>query len=182
MRFIQTTLPGSYVIEQEDITDERGFFARYFCEKEFSKYDLNLKWVQANNSCSQNIGTLRGLHFQHPPSAEIKLVRCVNGSIWDVIVDLRAGSSTYGQWFGETINSENRKMMYVPRGFAHGTISLEPASELIYLVSDHYNPKCEGQLLWDDPDVNIRWPITPKLISKKDSGGQSLQQIEAIKL
>jgi len=160
--------------------DERGFFARYFCQKEFQAYNLNTSWQQINNSMSKEVGTLRGLHFQREPHEEVKLVRCIKGAIWDVVVDLRRQSKTFGNWFGTNLSEENRTLMYVPKGFAHGFITLVENSEIIYLVSDRYEPSAEGILLWSDPDVSIQWPITPFLISKKDAGGMSLKNLMKI--
>ena len=153
-----------------------GFFQDFFVKKNFQKKKLNTKWVQANNSMSKKIGTLRGLHFQKPPNAEVKLVKCVKGSIWDVVVDLRKNSKTFGKWYGTKLTDINRKMMYIPKGFAHGYISLESYSEVIYLVSNYYSPESEKTLLWNDPDLAIKWPIKPILISKKDLGGIKLKK------
>lgn len=182
MNFTETPLKGSYLIDLELITDDRGFFSRYFCEGEFSSHGLNKDWPQINNSMSLETGTLRGLHFQNNPYTEVKLVRCISGSIWDVIVDLRESSNTYGKWFGANLTSKNRCMMYVPAGFAHGFISLEEKSEVLYLVSQSYTPNAEGTLAWNDPKVSIEWPITPKIISKKDSQGALLGNIKPIKV
>jgi dTDP-4-dehydrorhamnose 3,5-epimerase len=182
MKYTKTPLLGNYLIDLEQHGDERGFFARYFCEREFSENGLNARWVQINNSMSKEIGTLRGLHFQHQPNAEVKLVRCLKGAIWDVVVDLRQGSETFGKWFGAKLSAENRSMMYVPKGFAHGFISLEPDSEIIYLVSDFYAPALEGTLIWNDPEVAINWPLVPAVISEKDALGQELRSIVPIKL
>lgn len=174
MIFKETELEGNFLIDLQPRSDERGFFARYFCEKEFSEAGLNTRWVQINNSMSCNIGTLRGLHFQRTPHAEVKLVRCLRGSIWDVVVDLRRESETYGKWFGATLSEKNRTMMYVPKGFAHGFVSLESDSEILYLVSDFYAPEAEGTLIWNDPDVGIQWPIEPKFLSDKDQQGMRI--------
>jgi len=173
----KTELKGNFLIDLQPRVDVRGFFARYFCEKEFSKAGLNTRWVQINNSMSCNIGTLRGLHYQRAPHAEVKLVRCIRGSIWDVVVDLRSGSETYGKWFGATLSEENRTMMYVPKGFAHGFVSLESDSEILYLVSDFYAPEAEGTLIWNDPDVGIKWPINPQVLSDKDLKGRRLSEL-----
>lgn len=177
MRFKETKLSGSYLIDLDLREDDRGFFARNFCEKEFSARGLNAKWVQVNNSLSKQAGTLRGLHFQLNPHQEIKLVRCIQGAVWDVIVDLRENSETFGNWFGVEINAVNRTMMYVPKGFAHGFISLEPNSEIIYLVSEFYNPESEQTLLWCDKKVEINWPQYPQVISEKDKQGKELVDI-----
>ncbi len=177
MIFKESHLQGNYLIDLELRSDERGFFARYFCENEFQKHGLNTRWVQINNSMSKQVGTLRGLHFQRPPHSEVKLVRCIKGSIWDIVVDLRKGSATFGKWFGSTLSEKNRTMMYVPEGFAHGFVTLEPDSEILYLVSNSYSPESEGVLLWNDPDVAINWPVTPQLLSDKDSRGDLLKNM-----
>lgn len=177
MKFKETKIKDNYLVYLNKKNDNRGFFARYFCVKDFSKKKLNTKWVQINNSLNYKVGTLRGLHFQKKPNEEVKLVRCVRGSIWDVVVDLRKNSKTFGKWYGEKLTEINRKMMYVPKGFAHGYISLESYSEIIYLVSNYYSPKSEKTLLWNDPDLAIKWPIKPIVISKKDLGGIKLKNI-----
>lgn len=182
MIFQKTKLEGCFLIGLEARADNRGFFARCFCEKEFSRVGLNTHWVQANNSMSSAKGTLRGLHFQRPPHAEVKLVRCFNGSIWDVVVDLRKGSKTFGEWFGSILSEKNRTMMYVPEGFAHGFISLGQNSEIFYLVSSSYTPSAEGTLIWNDPEVGIEWPTEPVVISEKDMSGDSLKNIAHINL
>lgn len=168
MLFHKTPLEGAYLIEPEKRGDDRGFFARVFCEKEFAEHDLETRFVQVNNSLSAKRGTLRGLHYQLPPSAEVKLVRAVRGGLWDVIVDLRAGSPTYGKWFGAELTADNRMMMYVPRGFAHAFITLTDDCEALYLVSAFYDPAAERGVRWNDPAVDIQWPIQPVEISDKD--------------
>lgn len=180
MIFKETPLKGSFTINMEPKKDKRGFFSRFFCEKEFEQNNLNTNWVQINNSLSVEKGTLRGLHFQYPPYSEIKLIRCIKGSIWDVIVDIRNNSSTYGKWFGAELNESNRTMMYVPKGFAHGFISLKSNSEILYLVSEYYNQINEDTLLWNDSEVNIEWPIEHNIISEKDTKGKKLNQIKSV--
>jgi dTDP-4-dehydrorhamnose 3,5-epimerase len=182
MKFTETPLPGGYLIDLEPHTDDRGFFSRYFCEKEFGNYSLNIRWVQINDSLCKETGTLRGVHFQYPPYTETKLIRCIRGAIWDVIVDIRAGSSTYGKWFGAELNDNNRTMMYVPEGFAHGFISLKPDSEIIYLVSKFYSQGKEQSILWSDPSIAIQWPLTPKVISSKDAQAPKLSEIAPLEL
>lgn len=182
MIFKETKLKGNYLINLELKEDERGFFARYYCEKEFSKKGLNTKWVQVNNSASKKVGTLRGLHYQREPNTEVKLVRCLRGAIWDVVVDLRDMSKTFGKWFAAKLSDENRTMMYVPKGFAHGYISLEPNSEILYLVSDFYATNLEGTLIWNDKKVEINWPIEPKVVSDKDLKGINLEKIIPIEI
>lgn len=170
MKFHRTPLEGAYTVELEKRGDDRGFFARYFCEREFSDEGLETRFVQINNSLTAKKGTLRGLHYQLPPAAEVKLVRCVRGSLWDAIVDLRPSSPTYLKWFGAELSAENRAMMYVPRGFAHAILTLTDDVEAIYLVSSFYGPEQERGLRWNDPAVQIDWPIEPQEISTKDAG------------
>jgi dTDP-4-dehydrorhamnose 3,5-epimerase len=177
MKYTETPLLGSYLIDLEPRADERGFFARYFCEHEFLAQGLNTSWVQINTSLSIETGTLRGLHFQRQPHAEVKMVRCLQGAIWDVIVDLRAGSMTFGKWFGAELTAQNRTMMYVPKGFAHGFISLQANSEILYLVSDFYSQTEEGTLLWSDQEVAIKWPMQPLQMSVKDAAAENLSNI-----
>jgi dTDP-4-dehydrorhamnose 3,5-epimerase len=169
MKFHVTPLVGAYTIELEKRGDRRGFFARLFCESEFSKAGLAAKFVQVNNSLSAKKGTLRGMHYQLPPRAEVKVVRCVHGSLWDAILDLRPDSPTFGKSFGAELSAENRLMMYVPRGFAHAILTLTDDTEAIYLVSEFYGPQEERGVRWDDPNFNVSWPIEPSEISPKDA-------------
>jgi len=182
MIFKETYLSGSYTIDLDKNGDNRGFFARYWCHEEFEEMGLDSTILQINNSFSAQKGTLRGLHFQRPPKAETKVVRCIKGAIWDVIVDIRKDSKTYGEWFGEEITAENRTMMYVPKGFAHGFISLTNNSEIIYMLSESYSPKHEDTLRWNDSFHNIKWLIEPKVISKKDSEADDWDDNKAILL
>lgn len=168
MKFHPTPLAGAYTIELEKRGDDRGFFARFFCVKEFEALGLDPKIVQINNSLSRIQGTLRGLHYQLAPKAETKIVRCIRGSLYDVILDLREGSPTFGQWFGATLTAENRTMMYVPKGFAHGFITLEPDTEAFYLATEYYGPDRERCVRWNDPKFGIKWPAEPVVISDKD--------------
>ncbi|MDA9309050.1 dTDP-4-dehydrorhamnose 3,5-epimerase [Flavobacteriaceae bacterium] len=181
MIFNKTKFNSAYTIDLDPIEDDRGFFARYFCKNEFEAHNLNTEWKQINNSFSKDKFTLRGLHYQEFPSTEVKLVRCIKGSIWDVIVDLRENSKTYGEWFGTELNEINRKMMYVPKGFAHGFLSLSANSEIIYLVSDFYSKENERSLLWSDESIGIKWPDTPQIISDKDSVAPKLRDILPVK-
>ena len=170
MIFRQTSIPGSYIIELEKRGDERGFFARAFCVNEFKDCGLVTDILQVNNSLSAQKGTLRGMHYQLAPRAETKIVRCIRGSLWDCIVDLREGSSTFGHWFGAELSAENRRMMYVPKGFAHGFLTLEDNTEAFYFVDEFYSPEAERGLRWDDAKFGIEWPIDPVVISDKDRG------------
>lgn len=169
MKFHKTPLVGAHLIELERRGDDRGFFARLFCEREFGAAGLETRFVQVNNSLSAKKGTLRGLHYQLPPAAEVKVVRCTRGALWDVIVDLRPGSSTFAKWFGAELNDDNRLMMYVPRGFAHAILTLTDNVEAIYLVSALYGPSEERGVRWNDPAIGINWLIAPVEISPKDA-------------
>jgi len=168
MKFHPTPLAGAYTIELEKRGDDRGFFARFFCVKEFEALGLDPKIVQINNSLSRIQGTLRGLHYQLSPKAETKIVRCIRGALYDVILDLREGSPTFGQWFGAELTAENRTMMYVPKGFAHGFITLQPDTEAFYLATEFYGPDRERCVRWNDPKFGIKWPAEPVVISDKD--------------
>ena len=172
MKFMETPLKGAYLIDIEKQGDVRGFFARVFCQHEFQRTGLSTEFKQVNNSLSALKGTLRGMHYQLMPSAEVKVVRCINGSLFDVILDLRPDSPSYGQWFGEILNAENRRMMYVPRGFAHGFMTLVEKTEVFYLSSENYTPELEKGVRYDDPKFNIEWPIQPTEVSEKDANWQ----------
>jgi dTDP-4-dehydrorhamnose 3,5-epimerase len=169
MKFHASPIEGVFLIEQEARGDERGFFARVFCEKEFAAAGLETRYVQMNNSLSASKGTLRGMHYQLAPAAEVKVVRCVRGRLFDVALDLREGSPTFGKYFGAELTAENRRLMYVPRGFAHGFLTLEENTEAIYLVSDFYAAERERGVRWNDPRFGIRWPATPEVLSDKDA-------------
>ena len=169
MRFHKTPLQGARLIELEKRGDERGFFARAFCEREFGAAGLETRFVNVNNSLSAKVATLRGLHYQIGEAAETKLVRCVRGALWDAIVDLRPGSPTYLKGFGETLTADNRLMMYAPRGFAHAILTLAPDTEVLYLVSADYAPLAERGLRWNDPRLALEWPLAPQEISEKDA-------------
>ncbi len=168
MVYTETPIKGAYLIDLEKHGDDRGFFARAFCEKEFAAHRLATRFVQVNDSFSARKGTLRGMHYQLAPRAETKVVRCIRGALYDVILDLRGGSPTFGQSFGAELTSENRRMMYVPRGFAHGFITLADDTETIYLVDEYHAPEHERGVRWDDPKFDIRWPMPPVVLSDKD--------------
>jgi dTDP-4-dehydrorhamnose 3,5-epimerase len=157
------------VVELQLIEDERGFFARAWCEREFSKHNLIAHMVQANISGNRKRGALRGLHYQPAPHAEVKLVRCTRGAIFDVIVDLRPDSAGHGQWLGVELTADNRRMLYVPEGFAHGYQTLANDTEVAYQVSAFYAPDVERGVRWNDPAFGIEWPITHDVVlSEKD--------------
>lgn len=169
MRFTKTPLEGAYIIDLEKKGDDRGFFARFYCTNEFQKEGLDNNFVQVNNSLSAHKGTLRGMHYQLSPKAESKLVRCIRGSLYDVILDLRKDSPTFGQSYGCELTGDNRRMMYVPKGFGHGFITLTDDTEALYLVSEFYEPSLERGIRWNDSRFNIQWPIAPTTVSPKDS-------------
>ena len=149
--------------------DNRGFFGETYSLKRYAELGVDVKFVQDNHSLSALPGTMRGLHFQASPHAQAKLVRCGRGAIFDVVVDIRKGSSTYGQWVGHELTAENGHQMYVPIGFAHGFVTLCTNSEIVYKCSDYYAPETEGALIWNDPEIGIDWPVTTDLtISDKD--------------
>jgi dTDP-4-dehydrorhamnose 3,5-epimerase len=168
MKITETTFKGAFLIDIEPMGDERGFFARAFCKNELGKAGLFPDIVQINNSVSRYRGTLRGMHYQLAPNAEDKIVRCIKGSLFDAIIDLREGSETFGQWYGTELTAENRRMLFVPKGFAHGILTLEDNTEIFYLVTAFYSKESERGIRWDDPEFNIRWPIDPVIISDKD--------------
>jgi len=168
MKFLSTPLDGARLIELDRLGDDRGFFARVFCEREFVADSLVSQFVQVNNSLSADKGTLRGMHYQLAPNAETKLVRCIRGALWDVILDLRPDSPTFGQHFGAELSAENRRMMYVPKGFAHGFLTLEDDTEAFYFVDEFYAPDQERGIRWNDPEFGIDWPIEPVIVSDKD--------------
>ena len=168
MLFHDTPLHGARLVELERRGDDRGFFARLYCEQEFEKAGLVSRFVQVNNSLTSKKGTLRGMHYQLAPASEVKLVRCVRGALYDVILDLRPDSPTFGKSFGAELTSDNRLMMYVPRGFAHAILTLKHDTEALYLVSAFYSPQNERGVRWDDPNFCVDWPIAPIEISEKD--------------
>jgi dTDP-4-dehydrorhamnose 3,5-epimerase len=169
MIFRETDLKGAFIVEPEKFEDDRGHFARVFCEKEFESHGFKLNMVQSNIGVSRKKGTLRGLHYQINPYAEVKLIRCITGSIFDVVIDLRPESATYKQWFGIELNSKNSQMLLIPENFAHGYQSLVDDTEVFYQVSQFYAPHAERGVRWDDPAFNIQWPeMAHPIISEKD--------------
>lgn len=177
MIFHKTPLAGAYSIDLEPFRDERGLFARTFCQKEFKQIGHHKAFVQLNHSRNIHKGTIRGMHYQNPPFAEIKLVRCIKGSVYDVIIDIRKNSPTYLQHYGLVLSESNMKMIYIPEGFAHGFQTLEDNSELIYHHTDFYTPGVESGLKFDDPSVGIKWPLAPTIISDKDQNYPPIDQV-----
>ncbi|WP_299669702.1 dTDP-4-dehydrorhamnose 3,5-epimerase [uncultured Ruegeria sp.] len=180
MRFDPLPILGAWRISLERKGDARGFFARLFCADEFAAHGLDTDWVQMNTSFSAQSGTLRGFHFQRPPAAETKLVRCLQGAIFDVIVDLRTGSPGFGKWYGLELTAENRDMLYIPKGIAHGFQTLVPDTELLYFHSARYNPDHERGLRYDDPHLAIPWPRSVSELSTRDAAHPDLTQVEPI--
>ncbi|MDH3978362.1 MAG: dTDP-4-dehydrorhamnose 3,5-epimerase [Gammaproteobacteria bacterium] len=178
MKYNETSLKGAFVVELERIEDERGFFARTFCQKEFMEVGLKPLIAQANIAFNNLKGTLRGMHFQYPPHAETKLVRCTRGAILDVIVDLRPESDTYLQHYSVELNEDNSLALYVPERFAHGYQVLKDKTETSYQVGEFYAPETEGGLMYDDPALGLKWPLPVTVISGKDQKFELLESSE----
>lgn len=168
MIFTETKLKSSYIIDLNPFEDERGWFARTYCEQEFQQIGHTKCWVQLNHSFTKQKGSIRGMHFQMPPYGEIKLVRCIAGAVFDVIVDIRKNSPTFLQWFGVELSAANKKMIYIPEGFAHGFQTLTDDAELIYHHSEFYKPGVEAGLKFNDQKINISWKSEPTNISDRD--------------
>lgn len=179
MKFTETPLKGAFVIELEKREDERGFFARTFCQQEFAPYNLKSNIKQANASRSVKKGTLRGMHYQLPPHAETKLVSCARGALYDVTIDLRPDSPTYKQWFGIELTQDNGKMLYVPERFAHGFLTLTDNTEAMYLVTEFYTPEAERGIRYNDPQFAIDWPISVESVSEKDAAHPDYKEDQA---
>ncbi len=177
MIFTETNLAGAYVIDLEKLEDDRGFFARAFCQNEFKEHGLNPVIAQANIAFNLVEGTLRGMHFQYPPAAESKLVRCTRGAIVDIIVDLRPESPTYLEHFEVELNEENYRALYVPERFAHGYQTLRDKTETSYQAGELYTPGTEGGLMHDDPQLGLAWPLPVAVISPKDGTWPAFEEI-----
>ena len=168
MRFLETKLDGAWLIEPEPIRDSRGFLAPTFCVRDFDERELESRFVQHSRSFSATKGTLRGLHFQTPPHEEVKLVSCVSGAVFDVIVDMRPGSPSYRKWQGFELSADNKRQLYVPAGFAHGFQTLTDDAELNYLISAFYEPAASTGISYDDPALGVTWPLPVSVISDRD--------------
>jgi dTDP-4-dehydrorhamnose 3,5-epimerase len=170
MTFTATPIAGAYVIMLAPHGDARGWLLRTYCKASFAQIGHDHEFVQMNHTMTHRRGTVRGMHFQHPPCAEIKLARCVRGSVYDVIVDVRAGSTTLLQWFGVELSAENHRCMYIPAGCAHGFQTLVDDCEMVYCHTAEYSPTHEGAVRYDDPRVGVRWPLPVAEVSTRDQG------------
>ena len=168
MKFIEVPLAGAYIIELEPYMDERGIFARTFCQKEFTKIGFSKQINQINHSVTRQKGAIRGMHYQLPPACEIKIIRCVQGKVFDVMADIRAGSPTFMHWYGVELSEDNMRMVYIPEGFTHGFQTLTDNAALIYHHSAFYNPEHERGLRYNDSVLSINWPLPAGVISPKD--------------
>lgn len=182
MTFIQTPLKGAYLVELKPFTDDRGWFSRTFCKNEFKLINHEKEFVQFNHSVTDLKGTIRGMHYQLPPFSEIKLIRCIRGKVFDVIIDIRQGSPTFLEHYSVELSEENKFSLYIPEGFAHGFQTLENNSQLIYHHTSFYQPGFEGGIRYSDPSVGIHWPLQVTRISEKDSNYEFLNNFNGIKL
>ena len=176
MEIKECILKGVFQISLKPLMDDRGFFMRTYDVESFEKAGINYKWVQENHASSKLKGIIRGLHFQFPPFSETKLIRCIKGSVLDVFLDLRAGSDTFGQWDSIELSEENKKMILIPRGFAHGYCTLTDISEVLYKVDSVYSPQHECGILWNDKTLNINWPTKDPVLSGKDLKNMTLTE------
>ncbi|NNL67219.1 MAG: dTDP-4-dehydrorhamnose 3,5-epimerase [Myxococcales bacterium] len=168
MNFLETDIEGIVLIDPERLEDERGFFARTYCRREFEERGLDPALAQCSISFNRERGTLRGMHYQSAPHEESKLVRCTQGAVYDVVVDLRRGSPTFKRWLGVELSASNRRMIYIGGGLAHGFLTLTPDAELFYQISDFYRPEAAHGVRWDDAAFAIDWPAEPSVISERD--------------
>jgi dTDP-4-dehydrorhamnose 3,5-epimerase len=177
----QTELPGVMLLTPRRFVDARGYFAELYNQRAMAGIGVDLVFLQENHSLSEAVGTVRGLHFQSPPHAQAKLVRCGQGALWDVAVDVRRGSPTFGAWVGHELSAENGVQMLVPSGFLHGFVTLLPRTEIVYRCSDFYAPDCDGAVRWDDPDIAIDWPMDGRapLLSDKDKAAQLMADFDS---
>ena len=176
MKFTETPLAGAYVIELDPIVDERGFFARAWASEEFEKHGLDPTIAQMNMSKTLAAGTFRGFHWQDPPHGEVKTVRCIAGSVFNCIIDMRPDSATYTQWFGVELSAQNLQMLYIPEQFANGFLITEDDTTLLYHVSKPYGPGNERGIRWNDPTIAVHWPADVTSVSEKDSGWHDFLQ------
>jgi dTDP-4-dehydrorhamnose 3,5-epimerase len=176
-RKLETKLKGVYILEPTVFEDHRGFFMESYNKKDFEEIGLSYDFVQDNHSLSIKAGVLRGLHFQLNPKAQTKVVRVLEGAIYDVVVDLRKGSPTFGKWQAFILTSENKRQIVVPKGFAHGILTLVPNTQIMYKVDEYYSPEHERSIRWNDPDLAIDWPVSKPILSEKDANAPFLKEI-----
>ena len=176
MNITETSLKGVFIVEPKVFGDERGWFMESWSKRKFEDGGINVEFLQDNQSFSAAKGTLRGLHYQLNPMAQAKIVRCTRGEIFDVAVDIRKGSPQYAKWVGATLSATNKKQLFIPRGFAHGFITLTDDVEVQYKADNYYAPDCDGNIRWDDPDINVEWPIAPIILSDKDKAAPLLKE------
>lgn len=181
MQVTQTKLSGVLILEPRRFGDDRGWFSEVYNRDTLAKHGVTLEFVQDNHSMSADVGTVRGLHYQSPPHAQDKLVRCGAGVVWDVAVDVRVGSPTYGDWIGVELSAENGKQLLIPAGFLHGFSTRAPHSELLYKCSDVYAPECDGSVLWNDPDLGIDWGVDADaaILSDKDRNAVTFAEFQS---
>ncbi|MEH6829198.1 MAG: dTDP-4-dehydrorhamnose 3,5-epimerase [Sulfitobacter sp.] len=177
MQIEQTTLEGVLILTPQRHGDARGFFSESWNKARMEAAGLDFDFVQDNHSVSATVGTLRGLHYQSPPHAQAKLVRCGRGALWDVAVDFRAGSPTFGQWFGVDLTPENGRQLLIPAGFLHGFVTRASDTEIIYKCTDYYSPDCDGAVAWNDPDIGIDWGVETPVLSDKDAKAPKLADV-----
>lgn len=178
MEFIETIFKGAWIIKPKVFGDNRGFFLETFSQKWLEEKGIKANFVQDNHSKSALSGTLRGLHFQSPPYTQAKMARVIKGAVYDVIVDLRGDSETYGKWQGFELSEDNFNILYVPRGFAHGFCSLKPDTEFLYKVDNFYTPEYDSGIIWNDPDLKINWPVKDPILSEKDKKLQNFRDFK----
>lgn len=176
MKVTETTLKGVYVIESQVFGDARGWFMESWSKRKLQEAGIDVDFVQDNQSFSATKGTLRGLHYQLNPMCQAKLLRCTKGSILDVAVDIRKGSPQYAKWVAVELSAENKKQLFIPRGFAHGFITLTDDVEVQYKADNYYAPECDGNIRWDDPEIGVEWGMTPVILSEKDKNAPLLSE------
>ncbi len=176
MKATETELKGVFVLEPQVFGDARGWFMESWSQRKMHDAGIDVQFVQDNQSFSAQKGTLRGLHYQLNPMCQAKLLRCTRGKIFDVAVDIRKGSPQYGKWVGVELSAENKKQLFIPRGFAHGFITLTDDVEVQYKADNYYAPECDGNIRWDDPDIGVEWPLKPVILSEKDNKAPLLKE------
>ena len=176
MKVTETKLKDVYIVEPQVFGDARGWFTESWSERKLAEAGIKADFVQDNHSYSAQKGTLRGLHYQLNPMCQAKMLRCTRGKIFDVAVDIRKGSPQYGQWVGVELSAENHKQLFIPRGFAHGFITLTDDVEVQYKADNYYAPECDGNIRWDDPEIGVKWPLEPVILSDKDKSAPLLRE------